>query len=118
MKTEHLKPILLLHIVLLGYSLGGIFSKLAAKEPFLSKPFIAYYGMVLFILFLYAVLWQQILKKLPLVVAYVNKAVTVVWGLVWGYVFFQENITLRKVIASMIIIAGIICITTEQEDET
>jgi drug/metabolite transporter (DMT)-like permease len=118
MKTEHLKLILLLHIVLLGYSLGGIFSKMAAKESFLSKPFIAYYGMVLFILFLYAVLWQQILKKLPLVVAYVNKAVTVVWGLVWGYVFFQENITIRKVIASMIIIVGIICITTEQEDET
>jgi drug/metabolite transporter (DMT)-like permease len=35
-------------------------------------------------------MWQQVLKRVPLSVAYSNKGVTLLWLLLWGFVFFQE----------------------------
>ena len=65
------------------------------------------------ILFAYAIAWQQVLKRLPLVTAYANKAVTVIWGLVLGATFFQEKITLQKVIGAFIIIFGVYLVVSE-----
>ena len=65
------------------------------------------------ILFAYAIAWQQVLKRLPLVTAYANKAVTVIWGLVLGSAFFQEKITLQKVIGAFIIIFGVYLVVSE-----
>ena len=72
-----------LHILLLVYSLTEIFSKLAAGASFPSMKFCAFYGMVLLILFVYALGWQQIIKQIPLSTAFANKAVTTIWGTVW-----------------------------------
>ena len=69
-----------LHVLLLFYSLSGIFSKNAAYQPVLSIPFFLLYGGMLAVLFIYAIGWQQIIKRLPLTVAFANKAVTVVLG--------------------------------------
>lgn len=104
-----------LQLLLLVYSLGGIFSKLAAAQPFLSLKYILYYGVVLFILMLYAVGWQQIIKKLPLIVAYASKAVTVIWGVVWGMLFFKENITVQNIIGAAVIVTGIVIVVSEEE---
>ena len=106
---------LCLHLLLLVYSFGGIFSKLAASQPFLSLKYILYYGIVLFVLMIYAVVWQQIIKKLPLIVAYASKAVTVIWGVVWGMLFFQENITLQNILGAIIIVTGIVIVDSEEE---
>ncbi|MBP1585774.1 MAG: DMT family transporter [Lachnospiraceae bacterium] len=64
--------------------------------------------MVLFLLALYALLWQQIIKHLPLTFAYANKAVTVVWGILWGLLLFGEKITPGKVLGSVFVICGIV----------
>lgn len=114
---EKVKPILLLHILLLAYSLGGIFSKLAAGQEFLSLKFVLCYGVVLVNLFLYAIFWQQILKKLPLVTAYANKAITVIWGLIWGMVFFGEKITIQKIVGALVIIIGVYFVVSDKEGE-
>lgn len=87
---------------------------MAAQQEFLSFKFFFFYGLVLLILFAYAIAWQQVLKKLPLVTAYANKAVTVIWGLVLGSVFFQEKITLQKVIGAFIIIFGVYLVVSEE----
>lgn len=99
--------IFLLHIVLVVFSLLGILSKVAANESFLSVKFILYYCMILGELFIYALVWQQLLKKLPLVTVYANKAVTIIWGIIWGYLFFNETITVNKIIGAGIIIIGV-----------
>ena len=78
------KTFLGLQLLLLVYSLSGICSKMAAGEPFLSPKYILYYGMVLFILAFYAIGWQQVIKRLPLITAYASKAVTVIWGVATG----------------------------------
>lgn len=108
--------IFILHIVLAMYSLFGIASKLAAFEKFLSTKFILYYGVVIVNLFVYALVWQQILKKLSLITAYANKAVTVIWGIIWGFLFFDEAITINKVIGAVIIIFGVYMVVKSDED--
>lgn len=112
---DRLKELFKLHILLAVVSCTSIFSKLAAGEPFLSFRFCLFYGSMIFILGIYAIAWQQILRKLPLVTAYANKAVSVIWGLVWGALFFRESITLVKLLGCAIIIAGVLVMETEGE---
>ena len=103
-----LKWILITQIMLMFYSTGGIFSKLASGEQFLSFKFCLYYGIVLLNLAAYAVGWQQVIRHLPLTTAYANKAITVVWGIVWGAVFFHEQITAGKIIGAILVIFGVV----------
>ena len=81
------KALCLLHLLLAVYSATGIFSKIAASQPFLSIQFCLCYGAVIGLLGLYAIGWQQIIKNLPLTTAFANKAVTIVWNIVWGVLF-------------------------------
>ena len=90
------------------YTAGGILSKLAAGKSFMSLPFILYYAGELVILLFYAVGWQQFVKRMPLSAAYANKAVTVVWGMLWGVLIFHEKIGVKKIAALGLIIAGIV----------
>lgn len=106
--TNNLNIFLKLHIMLMIYSLGGIFSKLAGKENFLSFKFCLYYAVIIGLLGFYAIGWQQIIKKLPLTTAFANKAVTVVWGIVWGCVFFNEKITIGKIIGASMVVLGVV----------
>lgn len=117
MRKEYIKPLFLLHLLLFVYSLGGISSKLAGKQDFFSFKFCFFYGIVLLLLFLYAIFWQQILKKLPLVTAFANKAVTVIWGIVWGALFFGEEITIQKIIGALVIIAGVYFVVSSDKKE-
>ena len=97
-----------LHTLLLIYSVSTVFSKLASGYSFLSFRFLLCYGVVLLLLGAYAVFWQQIIKKLPLMTAYANKAVTVVWGIIWGALVFREKITWGKALGAVLVIAGVI----------
>lgn len=106
--SQKKKHFLLLHILLIIYSLGGICSKKAALESFFSVEFLFFYFILLLALVVYAFGWQQIIKVLPLSTAFANKAITVVWGLVWGKILFNENITAGKLIGIGFIVAGIV----------
>ena len=93
--------------MLMIYSMSGICSKLAARQTFLSAKFCLYYGIIILLLGFYAIGWQQIIKRIPLTTAFANKAVTVVWGIVWGRMFFQESITLGKIVGAILVVAGV-----------
>lgn len=112
-KNNNLQTFLILHGLLLFISLGGVCSKLAAQSEWLSPRFFLLYGAVLLNLAIYALAWQQILKRIPLVTAYANKAVTVIWGLIWGFIFFGEVISVQKIAGSIIIILGIVMVVKE-----
>ena len=86
--------------------------KTAALQPSVNMTLLLCYGSELLLLGLYAVAWQQIIKRMPLTVAFASKAVTVVWGIIWGAVIFHEAVTAGKVIGAALIIAGIIVYST------
>ena len=113
---QNLKTLFFLHILLMIYSTSSICSKKAAETTFLSTEFCIYYGLIILLLGFYAIGWQQIIKRLPLTTAFANKAVTVVWGIIWGLVFFHEPITVGNVVGAMLVIAGVVLYAyTDQE---
>jgi drug/metabolite transporter (DMT)-like permease len=103
-----IKRFLPLQMAFFLYSISVICAKLAAKEEFLSIRFILFYFLSLLILLIYSVLWQRILRKLPLTTAFSNKGVVVIWGMIWGTVFFGESLNAAKVAAALLIVSGIV----------
>ena len=105
---EKIKKHIILQLVVLIYAASVIPSKLASNEPFLSFKFCLYYGLIILLLGIYAILWQQVLKKFPLTIAYASKATSIIWCLLIGYFVFNEKITFFNVVGSLLVIIGII----------
>lgn len=99
--------VFLMQISALVLSFSNVFSKLAALEGSLTVRFFLFYALSLFIMMIYALLWQQILKRVSMTAAYSNRLVTIVWGVIWGCIFFHEKITVCNVIGTVIIFAGL-----------
>ena len=114
---DKIKWYVVLHIIILMYSLEGIAAKSAAQYDFLSPNWIFYYGIVIVVLGFYALAWQQVLKHLPLITAYANKAVTTIWGLIWGALIFAEGVSVQKIIGAAIIIVGVYLVVTGENTE-
>lgn len=106
------KPYFLLHLILFIYSLNGICSKVASGETFLSFRFCLFYGLAILGLGIYALLWQQVLKSIPLNIAYANKAITLIWGMLWGAFIFKETITINNIIGAVVVLFGVLLMTT------
>lgn len=82
-------------------------NKLAAGYEILSRQFCFFYGMGLFFLLVYAVLWQQILKCFTLTTAYANRSLVMILTMIWGVLLFKEQITLNMLIGAAIILFGV-----------
>ena len=112
-----IKDILMLQIVFFIYSINSVVAKFAsAQEPF-SLNFILLYGLELCVLGVYAILWQQLIKRMELSVAYSNKAVVLLWAMVFGALLFKEQITLTKVAGILLVIVGIVVLNREEVKE-
>ena len=103
---------MLLHVSLLFSSLSGICSKMAAFQKFLSLPFLWWYITVLIIMFAYAIVWQQILKRISLSIAYANKSVGLIWGMLWGGLIFQQKITWNMILGAGVVFMGLCLVVT------
>ncbi len=113
LKTNTVGDYLFLHFSFLIYSFVGVISKtVAMQEPF-SPSFWGFALLVFGILVVYALLWQQTLKKFPLVKAYSNKGIVVIWNLLWAFFIFNEVITIENIIGSAIIICGVILVSSD-----
>ena len=114
-KTSRLKQIFLLQCVVLIYTTSGIFAKLASAESFMSWGFILYYGAEIFVLGVYAILWQQIIKITDLSLAYANRAVALLWSMLFAFLFFSESISVKNVIGVIIVIIGTMIVNSEYD---
>ena len=113
---KKIKPFILLHIGLFIFSLGFIASKLCSNEPFLSFRYFFFFGLQLLTLFIYALIWQKVLKQMPLTIAYANKGITIIWGMLIGLLFFDEQVSLFNVIGALIIIIGTVVMISGEEN--
>ena len=121
-KTEmnkiNLKTVLILQLAVLFYTLSSVAGKFASAYSFLSFPFIALYGVEIAILGIYAIVWQQIIKRVDLSIAYTNRSLSLMWSMIWSSLFFREAITVQNVIGVIIIIIGVMIVNgTEKEEE-
>ena len=119
MKRTGFKSILLLQGAVVIYSLTTVISKLVSEHEFLSAGWILLYMLDFAVLGLYALLWQQLLTKFELSIAYANKAMTLFWSLLWSVVLFSEGITIKKVLGVLLVVLGTIVLNrTEASPET
>ncbi len=102
------RGLFLLHVLFFVYSLTGVCGKIAARYSWDSVIFAGSYCGMIAILAIYAIGWQRILRYVPLSTAYFHRAVNVFWGLIFGYVFFDESITLGKVAGITIVMCGLV----------
>lgn len=117
MSKSNIKTLIILNIMLMIYSMSGICSKMAANATFLSLKFCFLYAIIIGLLGFYAIGWQQIIKRLPLTLAFANKAITIVWGLIWGIIFFGEKVTIGKIVGIVFVVAGIITYVRAEDNE-
>lgn len=113
---KNVKAYLLLHLGLFIFSIGFIFSKLCSNEPFLSIRYIVYFGLQIMTLGIYAVIYQKVLKDIPLIVAYANKGITIIWAMLIGWFLFGEKVTSYNILGSLVIILGIVFISMGEKD--
>ena len=110
LSTSKLLDIIFLQACIILLSLTGVIAKKASAVGFLSAEFIIYYAMEIFIIGIYAVLWQQIIKKFELSVAYANKGTLIIWTFIWAVLFFHETITINNVLGGVFVIGGIVMV--------
>lgn len=103
---------LLLHFAVFILSVSTICAKLASPHEFMSIGFVLLYGGMIFALGIYALIWQQVLKKMPLTIAFANKAASLIWSLVWGVLIFNEAIAPTTIIGIFIVFAGVLLVVT------
>ena len=104
-----------LQAAVLLFSATGILTKLASKEAFLSMRFLLLYGGAVLLMVVYAFLWQQFLKVMPLNTAYANKSVSTVWTMLFGALLFKEQITWGMMLGAVVIIVGVYLVVTADE---
>lgn len=109
-----LKHLIVIQLAVILYTFSGIAGKFAAGYDILSLQFIFFIGLELFILGCYAVVWQQIIKRFPLSIAYVNRAMAIFWSTLWAFIIFGERITWKNILGVIIIFAGIMVVNSDE----
>ena len=110
-----------LHLNILLFSFTTVFSKAASiqlNEQGLHSVWLYIFAFLMLLnCGIYALAWQQVIKKFELSIAYANKAITLLWALVWGIVIFHEQITAGKVIGILLVMAGIFILNSDSGDK-
>jgi len=112
-----LKDFLLLHITLLLYAVVSVLGKYAGVNLAIKETTLALVFMTLEFLALgvYAILWQQTLRRMPLSFAYSNKGVCTLWACLFGLIFFGESLTWGKAIGIVVVLLGVWLVVSDHE---
>lgn len=119
MKTETqkritMKDIVILQLIIMIYTFSSICAKLASGQETIFR-LLLFTGLEFLCLAVYAVLWQQAIKKFDLSVAYANRAMVLLWSMIWAVLVFHDTITLKNILGVGLVIAGTFVINTEKD---
>ncbi|MDO5701858.1 MAG: EamA family transporter [Lachnospiraceae bacterium] len=125
-KKLTLLSVLAIQGAVIVYTGSGICAKMAASHPgsielfgrtinWMSPTGYFWLFMEVVCLGLYAVLWQQIIKRFDLSVAYCNRAFAVCWSFLWGVLLFGEKVKPLNIVGIAIVLAGILMVNMDAE---
>lgn len=109
-----IKNIILLQLIVIIYTFTGLLGKFSADKDFLSFEFVAFYAGEIAVLGVYALLWQQMIKRFELSVAYANRAMALLWSAIWAVVIFHDRLTVQNIIGIILVIAGTIVVNMDE----
>ena len=109
----------MIYIVLIGinmlYACVSLFTKYASQHEFMSWNYMCGLIGAIGVMGLYAILWQQVLKRIDLSLAYMFKGTSIVFIMLLAYVFFGEQITWNNIVGAIIIVGGIVLFANSAE---
>lgn len=114
-KRLSLKTIALIQGCVMLYSFTSVAGKLASGYPFLSVGFVGFYGLEILLLGVYALCWQQIIKRVALSVAYANRAMALLWSMLWAALLFGEALTWKSWLGVAVVILGTMVVNSDGE---
>lgn len=115
--TISVKNILILQAVVVIYTLSSVVAKFATGQELFSFSFFLFYGLEIVILGVYAILWQQMIKRFDLSVAYANRAMALLWSAVWAIVLFRDTLALKQVLGIAFVVLGTVIVNSDQKQE-
>jgi len=105
---KNIIPYLSLVGINLIYACTAIFTKSASQHHFLSLSYILCLVGAVGVMGVYALLWQQVIKRMPIAEAYMFKGTSLIFVLLLSALIFGEAITLSNIIGAVVIIVGIV----------
>lgn len=100
------------YIALIGinliYACTAIFTKMASQQEFMSWQYILWISGAVAVIGIYALLWQQVIARMPVSTAYMFKGTSLIFVMLISALLFNEMITLCNIIGSVVIIVGIL----------
>ncbi len=107
----------MLQAVVVIYTLNSIVAKFAENVEMLSFKFFLAYGLEVAILGVYAICWQQMIKKFDLSVAYANRAMAILWTALWALIIFKDTIGLKQAIGIGLVVIGTIVVNWSKKEQ-
>ena len=112
-RLQWVKNILMLQAVVVIYTLSSVVAKLATGKELFSFSFFLFYGLEIAILGVYAILWQQMIKRFELSVAYANRAMALLWSALWAVLLFHEGLGAKQIVGIVLVILGTVIVNTD-----
>ncbi len=112
-KGKFILNIAFMQVVVIIYTVSTVIAKFASGAELLSFRFLLFYGLEVLGLGIYAILWQQVIKRNPLSVAYANRAMTLLWSMLWAVIIFHNHITVQNICGVLLVMAGTFLVNTE-----
>jgi len=103
-----------LHLNILLFSFTSVLSKMASIQY--NKNGLQ--SWILYLLFflmiancgIYALAWQQVIKKFSLTTAYANKSVAILWSQIWAVVIFHERLSVQNIVGIVVVLIGVLVV--------
>ena len=116
-KGVTLKNILLLQAIIIIYTVSSVMAKLASASAGEPIRMLLFLGLEFVLLAVYAIFWQQMIKRFELSVAYANRSMAILWSMVWAVIFFHDEITVRNILGVLIVLAGTVIVNLDAREE-
>lgn len=101
-----------IYLALLGvnfiYACTSFFTKMASRQEVMTWPYLFWIAGAIVILGTYALLWQQVIKRMSISSAFMFKGTSLIFVLLISALLFGESITWTNILGAVIIIAGIV----------
>ncbi len=121
-----LLSILAIQLAVMLYTVSSVCAKMAGTHPGsirifgmeisgLSPAGIRWLFLEVLCLGLYAVVWQQIIKRYDLSIAYANRAFAIFWTFIWSVLIFHEPVKPLRLIGIIIVFCGIMTVNSDVE---
>ena len=98
----------ILLLVYLFYSTVSLATKFTSLQEFLSLKYFLGLAIVVAMLGIYAIIWQQVLKRIELTTAYMFKGTSLIFVLLFSALIFNETITVWNIVGASLIVGGIV----------